>query len=305
MITIDNQISLNALNIAMKCSAYFSLIFIFLSISYFTTVDAQKISGNWTGILVNPKLDSSSAMPVILTHQVVLNYSNGLFRIENGAQIIQYEVSGLIKDKKNFKLTSASRPALSSKGTAVYPFEFNFHFNDSSGYVESTFSSPGSPYDGYKLYIEHDIKSYVLGSTPLFDRFFINSFLSAIKNDVPSKEKRFTELRNFEFEPIYFAYDEYILDSKYHAYLSRVARIIKSHSDLRIKIVGNTDGDGSNEYNLELSKQRAEAIKDYLNSLGVKTDRMVEEFNGENYPIESNDTEQGKQKNRRVEILFI
>ena len=280
-------------------------IFFFWYITIAQLVVAQKISGNWTGIMVNSALDSTTAMPVILTHQVVLKYSNGLFRIEHGEQIIQYEVSGLIENKKHFNFSSAKKPALCINGAQGQPFKFDFHFNDSSGYVESTFSSPGSPYDGYKLYLEHDIKSYTTNATPLFDRFFTNAFLNNIINDVPAKEKRFSELRNFEFKPIYFSYAAYTLDTSYNAYLKRVARIIKSHSDLRIKIVGNTDGDGGDAYNLELSKQRALAIKNYLNTLGIKSDRMVEEFNGESKPIDTNKTEEGKRRNRRVDIEFI
>lgn len=289
----------------MKGLVNFVVIFFFCSITNIQLVIAQKISGNWTGIMVNSALDSTTAMPVILSHQVVLNYSNGLFRMEHEEQIIQYEVSGLIENKKHFSFTSAKKPSLSIKGAQGQPFKFDFHFNDSSGYVESTFSSPGSPYDGYNLYLEHDIKSYATNTTPLFDRFFTNAFLNNIINDVPAKEKRFSELRNFEFKPIYFAYDAFALDTAYNTYLKRVARIIKSHSDLRIKIVGNTDGDGGDAYNLELSKQRALAIKTYLNSLGIKSDRMVEEYNGESKPVDTNKTEEGKRRNRRVDIEFI
>jgi OOP family OmpA-OmpF porin len=80
---------------------------------------------------------------------------------------------------------------------------------------------------------------------------------------------------------------------------------LKSHSDLRIKIIGNTDGDGSEAFNLELSKKRSNEIKLILIRNGIHTDRMIEEYNGELYPIDSNETDEGKRKNRRVDFQFI
>ena len=80
---------------------------------------------------------------------------------------------------------------------------------------------------------------------------------------------------------------------------------IKKPYDLRIKIIGNTDGDGSEAFNLELSKKRSNEIKLILIKNGIRTDRMIEEYNGELHPIDSNDTDEGKRKNRRVDFQFI
>jgi outer membrane protein OmpA-like peptidoglycan-associated protein len=72
-----------------------------------------------------------------------------------------------------------------------------------------------------------------------------------------------------------------------------------------LKIEGHTDGDGSESYNLNLSKQRAAQIIAYLVSIGITSDRMVQAYDGEKKPIDSNLTEEGKQRNRRVELSFI
>ncbi len=283
----------------------FSLINTFIFFSCLSVFHAQKISGNWIGMLTNFKQDSSKAIPVLLSHQVILNFSNGTLRIEDDGTVLQYEVSGAITNKKNFTLNSSKSPMLKPKGGISVPFSIQFSMNDSSGYVESIFNAPGSPYHGYHLYLERDIKSYELVATPILSTGISKAMLSNIKQGIPAKEKRFKELQQFEFNPVFFEYNRYELDSIYTPYLLRICRILKSHSDLRIKIIGNTDGDGTEAFNLQLSKQRANEIKLFLISHGILSDRMIETYNGELNPIDSNETEAGKKKNRRVDFKFI
>ena len=283
----------------------FSFIYTFIFFSCLSVFHAQKISGNWIGMLTNFKQDSSKAIPVLLSHQVILNFSNGTLRIEDDGTVLQYEVSGAITNKKNFTLNSSKSPMLKPKGGISVPFSIQFSMNDSSGYVESIFNAPGSPYHGYHLYLERDIKSYELVATPILSTGISKAMLSNIKQGIPAKEKRFKELQQFEFNPVFFEYNRYELDSVYTPYLLRICRILKSHSDLRIKIIGNTDGDGTEAFNLQLSKQRANEIKLFLISHGILSDRMIETYNGELNPIDSNETEAGKKKNRRVDFKFI
>ena len=82
-------------------------------------------------------------------------------------------------------------------------------------------------------------------------------------------------------------------------------RVIEGHTDLRIKVTGNTDADGSDVYNLELSKKRAEALINFFVSKGLSRDRIEIEFKGESNPIDTNTTPEGKQRNRRVDFSFI
>ena len=283
----------------------FSFIYTLIFFSCLSVFHAQKISGNWIGMLTNFKQDSSKAIPVLLSHQVILNFSNGTLRIEDDGTVLQYEVSGAITNKKNFTLNSSKSPMLKPKGGISVPFSIQFSMNDSSGYVESIFNAPGSPYHGYHLYLERDIKSYELVATPILSTGVSKAMLSNIKQGIPAKEKRFKELQQFEFNPVFFEYNRYELDSVYTPYLLRICRILKSHSDLRIKIIGNTDGDGTEAFNLQLSKQRANEIKLFLISHGILSDRMIETYNGELNPIDSNETEAGKKKNRRVDFQFI
>jgi len=125
------------------------------------------------------------------------------------------------------------------------------------------------------------------------------------KNGLSSPEKRIEELKQFSFEPVYFDYDKHEIKSEYHEQLNKIKKIVLSHSDLRILVIGHTDSDGSNRYNRSLSKRRAESIIRFFTSKGLRRDRIVIDFKGETVPIESNATSEGKSRNRRVDFKFI
>ena len=80
---------------------------------------------------------------------------------------------------------------------------------------------------------------------------------------------------------------------------------MNGHTDLRLKVVGHTDWDGSDSYNEKLSQQRAETIILYLEKNGLSRDRIEFEYQGEKKPIQSNETSEGKKRNRRVDFYFI
>jgi outer membrane protein OmpA-like peptidoglycan-associated protein len=85
--------------------------------------------------------------------------------------------------------------------------------------------------------------------------------------------------------------------------LAKVAGIIEAHPGLRISIEGHTDSVGSDEYNMKLSKERAEAVRSYLASQGVDADKISAEGFGKTRPVASNSTAAGRQANRRVEMV--
>ena len=88
--------------------------------------------------------------------------------------------------------------------------------------------------------------------------------------------------------------------------MQQMAKIVESHSDLRIKIIGHTDSNGTDEYNIDLSRRRAFRVRDFLvKQCGLREDRIVIEFRGERDPATSNATKLGKSLNRRVDFEFI
>lgn len=84
--------------------------------------------------------------------------------------------------------------------------------------------------------------------------------------------------------------------------LTKFSEILKKYPDTNLVIEGHTDSTGSDEYNMKLSKQRAQSVADFLSGLGVSNNRFTIVGYGESKPIASNDTPEGRQLNRRVEI---
>ncbi len=101
---------------------------------------------------------------------------------------------------------------------------------------------------------------------------------------------------------ILFDVDSYALKSETKQQLIEFAKSLNKYEDTDIRIEGHADATGSDEHNLKLSKQRAEAVGSFLESQGVKTSRVDEKGYGEAQPIADNTTEAGRRKNRRVDV---
>ncbi|MCU0390898.1 MAG: OmpA family protein [Thermoflexibacter sp.] len=86
--------------------------------------------------------------------------------------------------------------------------------------------------------------------------------------------------------------------------LRKMAETLKEYKDTEILITGHTDSDGTDEFNQKLSERRANAVSNYLSSLGVSSSRLKTMGLGESQPVLENTTAQNKQKNRRVEIAI-
>ena len=86
--------------------------------------------------------------------------------------------------------------------------------------------------------------------------------------------------------------------------MERVATFMEKNPDTKVMIEGHTDSRGSDEYNQELSKRRAEAVQTALASRGIDRGRVEAIGKGEGFPVASNETSAGQQQNRRVEIVF-
>jgi outer membrane protein OmpA-like peptidoglycan-associated protein len=85
--------------------------------------------------------------------------------------------------------------------------------------------------------------------------------------------------------------------------LAKVAGIIAGHPGLRLDVEGHTDSVGGDDYNQRLSEQRGAAVRDYLTRQGMATSSITAKGFGKTQPVASNDTAQGRQQNRRVEMV--
>jgi outer membrane protein OmpA-like peptidoglycan-associated protein len=85
--------------------------------------------------------------------------------------------------------------------------------------------------------------------------------------------------------------------------LARIAGILLNYPELQLEAEGHTDSTGSYELNQRLSKQRAESVREYLISQGIPADSVTSIGMGYSMPVASNDTYEGRQQNRRVELI--
>lgn len=102
---------------------------------------------------------------------------------------------------------------------------------------------------------------------------------------------------------VYFDYNKSEFDTKSGKSLNEVVKTIKNF-DGTITLVGHTDSKGSDQYNQNLSVRRANTVKKLFIKNGVKTNKIKVSGKGETSPVATNDTEEGRAKNRRVEVRF-
>lgn len=100
-----------------------------------------------------------------------------------------------------------------------------------------------------------------------------------------------------------FAPGETAPSQQLRAMLDHAAQTLAQLPDTEVRVLGHTDSLGSELHNLRLSIQRAETVMDYLRSRGISLGRLMADGRGEAEPIDDNNTEAGRTRNRRVELI--
>lgn len=104
---------------------------------------------------------------------------------------------------------------------------------------------------------------------------------------------------------ITFATNSADLNASFFEVLNSVSLVVNEFNQTVIEVAGHTDSTGSDQYNQQLSERRASAVAAYLGTRNVRADRIITVGMGEARPVASNDTEQGRQQNRRVELTLV
>ncbi|WP_339837320.1 OmpA family protein [uncultured Maribacter sp.] len=130
-----------------------------------------------------------------------------------------------------------------------------------------------------------------------------------IEEEIPGAEvKRVGEGINVTFNEdagVYFATNKSNVQGTSATTLDKLAGIFKEYPNSNVLVEGHTDSAGADEYNLNLSKQRAESVTNYLISKGIASNRFDTKWYGETQPVGDNTTTDGKAKNRRVELAIV
>jgi len=139
-------------------------------------------------------------------------------------------------------------------------------------------------------------------------------YLDILEVEKDSESNEF--FRNFLLKPIevgekiilkniFFEFGKAVLTSDSYIELGRVLKLMSTNPGLRIEISGHSDNVGSYAYNQKLSEQRAKAVVDYLVGLGIDFARLEYKGYASSQPVATNDTEEGRAKNRRVEFKIL
>jgi outer membrane protein OmpA-like peptidoglycan-associated protein len=107
-----------------------------------------------------------------------------------------------------------------------------------------------------------------------------------------------------EKEQVLFDFDKADLKPAGQQIVAGVVQEMKENPQLRAHLIGHADATGSDQYNMGLSKRRAEATRNAMVRQGISADRITVEWKGESEPIAPNDTKEGRARNRRVEITL-
>jgi OmpA-OmpF porin, OOP family len=169
-----------------------------------------------------------------------------------------------------------------------------------------------NPTDGsFKIVLPYD-KNYSIRATA--DHYFaisenlnLDSLIKAgykeIHKDlylVPIEVGQVVRLNN-----VFFDFDKWDLRPESYIELNRVVKLLNENPAIEIEMSAHTDSRGSDEYNFKLSDQRAKSVMEYIISKGIDPGRITSHGYGETKPVASNDTDEGRQLNRRVEFKIL
>ncbi len=264
------------------------------------------LQGVWQGVLIPNGKSASEGSPFWLE----ISESGGKTQFLSRKEDYKTEYYSVRRGKGSVSENDAtiSEYIISAKkiGTrsTVCKYDLSLNYDPENGYLQGNYKS-------------NDCRN-VLGTVVLYrssakfpenssqtSHAWVDEFREDLLAERKAPEIRAAERANFQFQPIYFDYDKAEIRPEYEAFLKEMIRVVSGHSDLRILIIGNTDSDGSDSYNDDLSKRRAEAIVRFFTENGLSRDHLEFEYRGEHDPADTNDTPEGKQRNRRVEFRFI
>ena len=144
-----------------------------------------------------------------------------------------------------------------------------------------------------------DIKEYYEQA----DTFYVKRGAAAAIDTVPDERPMVGEI--FALNNVYFDFDKATLRPESMSDLDKAFAILDKFPGIKVEVGAHTDSKGNDEYNLKLSERRAKSVVDYLVKKGITIDRLIAKPYGESNPVDTNETDEGRQKNRRVEIKVV
>lgn len=212
--------------------------------------------------------DSIKPLPV--------SYVKGIIRHENTRKPIEANIE-LLELRNGETIVKSRSDAITGEFLAVLPTGSDYALNVNQ--------------KGFLFYSHHFALDAVSG---LYDPVLLDIYLK------PIGQGQSAILKN-----VFFAYNSYELENVSRVELNRLVDFMNSNPGVELEISGHTDNTGSEEYNQILSANRAKAVFDYLIKEGVKSERLSFKGMAEKYPIDTNETPEGRANNRRTEFKIV
>lgn len=272
----------------------------------FTLFAQNKLQGVWQGVLIPQgkkmeqasifwlKVDADGTKMVGLSRTDVVNTAFYALKKVKGS------ISGTSLKAEEYVLYKEESPAKMNWCRLV----LTLSYNDSTGYLSGDYTSNDCRMFSGKIILFSSYEAFSEGASPTVNDNWFEKFVSDYNKGKKAPKLRENEAQNFDFHPLYFDFDKWDIRPEYVDYLKKMIDILNDHSDLRIKVIGNTDSDGSDEYNVGLSERRAQAIVQFYEENGLSKDKIILDFKGESNPVSNNATKEGRQQNRRVDFEF-
>lgn len=207
-----------------------------------------------------------------------------------GSKQVIVTLTGFVKDAKTLKPVGAKVTLMNlTKGEKINEFDAN---SDNGKYLVVMQGG-----NNYGLFVEAD------GYAPFSESYYIDQYAGSgtYPRDILLKSLvgETTTLNN-----IFFETGKAVLLPSSKIELDKMVEIMKKNPSLKAEIIGHTDNQGTPEGNQKLSEERAKAVAKYLSDNGVGADRLKTKGYGDTKPVADNTTEEGRRKNRRVEMAF-
>ncbi|MBK9334158.1 MAG: OmpA family protein [Ignavibacteria bacterium] len=189
------------------------------------------------------------------------------------------------------------------------PLDATISYNSLSDNVEAGTAKSNSFDGNYKIILPYGKKYSFQASNSGY--YSISNYLDLSEISEYKEMNIDIEMRPIEIgetirlNNIFFDFNESTLRSESYMELDRVVKLLNENPNIEIELSGHTDNVGSDEYNNNLSLNRASSVAEYIIMKGVNTQRIISKGFGKQSPVASNDSEEGRQLNRRVEFTIL
>ena len=274
-----------------------SLLLLFLCSSAF-----GQLNGSWQGVLIQGNPDGTTTNFAIWVELIVDGAQlKGSIRSEQ-ANSPYYKISSLIGKVEGANVVVKEKVIVNEntqEGMGWCLLLAKFVYNESEQKLKGTYTSATEGCVPGELVLVKSNKAFNRAATEIVEASSLENVKELLikKTAVVGKQ--------FVLTDVNYQSGKHSITSSSYSYLNKITKLLKENSSIKIHLKGHTDSDGDDENNFILSQKRAKSVSDYLVKKGVKEERITFEGYGESRSIATNESKEGKQLNRRVELLIV